>query len=914
MGVGVIVGVRVGVRVAVGSGVGVSVDGTGVLVGSGVGVSAEPLSTEHPVNTIVRIKKMVGSFIVPSSGLLELIIVCRRVSGKARETSPINCDLINSRALVLIKSLLGFVSNMRIIELIEGQELRYNISMRKFAGFTALPLFWLSLSFTAGVLVGSFWLPAVWLCWSLSGLGLLTALLIGLLPRLPERLTTNRKNIALAALILTALALGVLRYRGDQPDFTPADLAYYNQLGRVSVVGVVAQDPDARDTYTQVRLQVEQITLSPGGTPIPTAGLLLVYLPKSDWRYGDRLYVSGELLTPPEEEDFSYRAYLARWDIHSYMPYAFADRLESGQGTLLKTWIYAFKQSALELVYQYLPDPEASLAAGILLGVESGIPEKVKLAFQETGTTHIIAISGFNITIVAGMFAILFGRLLGPRRGAAAAVIGISVYTLLVGADPPVVRAAIMGGLSLFARQVGRRQHGLNSLAFTAAVMLAFNPLLFWDAGFQLSFAATLGLIIYAEPWTDVLQNLLGKRLPIQTSRKLSGPISEYFLLTLAAQLTTLPILLYHFQRISWVSLPANLLILPAQPAIMILGGIAVLLGVFFAPLGQLCAYLVWPFVAYTIRVVEWIASFDQVQTIGQVSVYFVLGYYLILFLLTFLDFSKIKSYLPNIKPIFVLITMLVLVFLVWQAGLTAPDGRLRINILEVGDGAAVLVQTPEGRYLLIGGGSSTIRLSDSLGRTLPLFHRQLDLLVVPSTEKYFVSALPEVVSRFPPRQVYWSGETDESRAAEDLYTFLSGKHTEIVPFIPGTQIDLSSGAQLVVFTCGEQGSVLELEWGDFQLLMPFYQDYSTFNLDQVSRQVGPPSVLLLSGAALEQISWSSWFSTFNPELIVVSKQSADSLTAGQWGPDFPVISTDRVGWVQLTTDGKSLWVQVEGH
>ena len=104
------------------------------------------------------------------------------------------------------------------------------------------------------------------------------------------------------------------------------------------------------------------------------------------------------------------------------------------------------------------------------------------------------------MTIVAGLFLLLFGRLLGPRRGAAAAALGILLYTLLVGTSPAVVRAALMAGLSLFARQIGRHQHGLNSLALVAAGMSAFNPQVLWDIGFQLSFSATLGLVLYAEP------------------------------------------------------------------------------------------------------------------------------------------------------------------------------------------------------------------------------------------------------------------------------------------------------------------------------------------------------------------------------------------------------------------------------
>jgi competence protein ComEC len=112
------------------------------------------------------------------------------------------------------------------------------------------------------------------------------------------------------------------------------------------------------------------------------------------------------------------------------------------------------------------------------------------------------------MTIVAGLFLLLFG----PRLGAAAAMLGIAVYTLLVGVAPAVVRAAIMAGVALLARQVGRRQHGLNSLALVAALMALFHPSVLWDIGFQLSFAATLGLVLYAEPLSQAFQRLIASR------------------------------------------------------------------------------------------------------------------------------------------------------------------------------------------------------------------------------------------------------------------------------------------------------------------------------------------------------------------------------------------------------------------
>jgi competence protein ComEC len=123
----------------------------------------------------------------------------------------------------------------------------------------------------------------------------------------------------------------------------------------------------------------------------------------------------------------------------------------------------------------------------------------------------------------------------------------VGLYTVFVGGDPAVFRAAILGGLALFAAQIGRRQAGLNSLGLAALVMMLLDPYVLWDVGFQLSFAATLGLVLYAEPLQLGFEKLALRRLSAEYVERMSGPVSEYFLMTLAAQVTTLPIIMYHF-------------------------------------------------------------------------------------------------------------------------------------------------------------------------------------------------------------------------------------------------------------------------------------------------------------------------------------------------------------------------------
>ncbi len=796
--------------------------------------------------------------------------------------------------------------------------IHYNFPMRALKGFSVLPLMAVSLSFMAGIGAASVIEKntSFWLWWAVGSLVLLA------IPRLLRRSRLALPNTGIYTLGVVYLCmafLGAARYQAVQPVFGPADLGWYNDSGEaVEVIGIAVLPADVRDTHVQVTLRAEQVALEDGPAQA-VDGRVLAYLSTgTDVHYGDRVRLWGQVQTPPADEDFSYKDYLARQGVFSYMPYAAGEVLDSGHGSPILRGLYAFKEKGLGLIYRALPDPEASLLAGIVLGVESGIPDDVDLAFKDTGTTHVIAISGFNITIVASLFAILFGRLLGERRGAAAALIAISVYTVLVGADAAVVRAAIMGGFSLFARQVGRRQHGLNSLAITGGLMAVFNPLVLWDVGFQLSFAATLGLILYAGPWEERLEGWLARRMPPALARKLTGPVSEYFLLTLAAQLTTLPLIVYHFGRLSLVSLPANVAILPAQPPVMILGGLAVLAGAAWFPLGQVLAYGVWPFLAYSIGAVEWFARWDAgVRTVGQVSLPQVFAFYAILLALT-LFWEPIMARLRNrVSPALALSALLVGAVLVWQGALQQPDGRLHLTMLNVGSGEALLIETPEGRFVLVGGGESASQLSAGLGRALPLFHRQLDVLVVAGTQAEQLEALPAVMPRFTPAQVWWAGDTQASRPARELYAWLAAEGIPVAEVAAGQQLELGKGALLSVVRSGEAGATLLLSWEGFRVVLPVGGAQGLLQ-DAEMRRLGVTSnAVLLAGSGDAEQNPADWLSASAPRLALLS---LDPLARGG-GPDpetlaalngVTILRTDRHGWVELVSDGEKMWVYTQ--
>ena len=472
-----------------------------------------------------------------------------------------------------------------------------------------MPFVWLTPAFLGGILLASVW-HGPWWAWLFILLLPITAQMG--LSRLPWEWTVflSRRHPAMKfapLLLIVALGVGGLRYTLAQPGDSPADLIWHNDRDKVRLTAVVTAPPDRREKVTLLYLQAETIAGAKSSDESqPVHGRLVVMLSRgAGWQYGDRLSLTGIPITPMQNAEFSYRDYLAHRGIYTSMTYPQVQLVERQAGRTPLFWLYWVRERAAEVIAKLYPVPEAPLLTGILLGDDSGLPEAVEAAFRSSGTSHIIAISGFNMGVLAGLVGFLFSRL--PRRGWATlgAIVTLTLYTLLVGANPAVVRALIMSSMALVAVQIGRSAGGLNSLLLAAGAMCLGNPGLLWDISFQLSCAATLGLILYAGPLQGAATRLLERKLAPERARKIAGPLGEYVLFTLAAQATTLPIIAFHFQRLSLGAFLANPLILPPQPLVMVLGGLSVIGGLIWLPLGQVLSWAAWPFLAYSVRIAE---------------------------------------------------------------------------------------------------------------------------------------------------------------------------------------------------------------------------------------------------------------------------------------------------------------------
>lgn len=406
-------------------------------------------------------------------------------------------------------------------------------------------------------------------------------------------------------------------------DFRQNDLApFYGQ--NVQVTAVITGEPDVRS---------DKIYLTLGQGVIGSQKLnskILATVPLfPQYQYGQKVEFQAKLQEPKDFPDFSYKNYLSRFGVNAVVYYP-KIKVTGFAGNKIKNLILLIKQKFVMSTDLILPEPQASFLGGLLLGTRRAIPQDILDKFSATGTSHMVAISGYNITIIANAMYWLFSGL-RKRLAFSLSVLGIIMFVIMTGATASVIRAGIMGGLVLLALNIGRVYAVGNALAFTAAVMLVFNPqILVFDTGFQLSFAALLGIIYFV----PVLEYYF-TRLP--------NWISRYLLPTLAAQIFTLPILLLNFGLLSVVAPLTNVLTLPLVPITMLFGFLAGLAGLVWTTLALPFAGMAWLFLTYILKIVDLTSRLPFASKTVHFSFFSLLIYYLVIALILFHYTWKLK-------------------------------------------------------------------------------------------------------------------------------------------------------------------------------------------------------------------------------------------------------------------------------
>ncbi len=610
---------------------------------------------------------------------------------------------------------------------------------------TAMPLAWLSTLFLAGiVLSGNFDFPAI--SWLVAGVLFLSGIFLEIWA---ARRFFNRARLMTwsplpVAVLLLSLCCGAALYQLNLPSWNSSDLAWYNGRFDVEVSGYIADIPLEADKSVSLIIEAHSIRLRGGKPVIPVQGRMMVRSAAGGgYYYGDRLRIRGNLVQPPGNETFSYREYLARKGVYSWLATPEISRSEGRDGSPVMQFVFDLRVKLEDNIRRMLPPDEAALLIGVLLGYDKGLPADARDAFRETGTSHILAVSGFNISILVALVAAFFRRLIPRLWSLLPVAVVILLFSLMVGGQASVVRAAVMGCAVQLGLALGRRTSGINALIFSAALMSLFNPFILWDIGFQLSFAATLGILLWGDKMTEAALRLSERLLPPSIAARFADWTAEFLLITLAAQVFTLPISAYHFQTFSWVGLLANPLILPVQQLLMMLGGLAALTSLLFFPLGQLLAWLAWPFCAYTLVCARLLAAAGQgIWQTGEVPVLFIVLFYAALLALSF----QWKQILPALKKSFWPASLLlgsVLVLLIWRAYFTSPDGRLHIIRLDYSAETVYYLITPGGNHILINGMSKPQQTASLIGGQIFPVQPRLDAVFLTGERDIYAKGLP---------------------------------------------------------------------------------------------------------------------------------------------------------------------------
>ncbi|MFL5586216.1 MAG: ComEC/Rec2 family competence protein [Ktedonobacteraceae bacterium] len=454
--------------------------------------------------------------------------------------------------------------------------------------------------------------------------------------------------------------------------------------------------------------------------------------------------------------------------------------------------------------------------------------------FNETGTAHLIAPSGFKVTVLAGL-VVAGTRWLHEKPGkqkipmlpaqkfranrrrwlaTALTISSIAAYTILNGAGPAALRAGMMGILLLLAPRLGRIYNIYTSLALTALLMSLFNPFVLWDAGFQLSFLGTLGIVLFTPHFQRLLHPI--ERLPC------GHLIAEMTAVTMAAQLATFPILAFDFNEIPFIAPIPNILTVPLLGIVIFIGILMCGTGMLFAPLAILFGWVAWPILWYMSHIVTWCAEIPGAYIpVSNLNSGLAWCYYaLLLFLGTIILYKwpAKKQALHGHATVLPLLSRrtwrilqlsaAVLVILATGATVLAarPGGQLTITFLNVApanqasQGEAILLSTADGKTALIDGGLDATSLGQELDSRLPAWQRSLDFVILTSPKSDHLDGLQDVVSRYQVGEVLDAGMLHPSTGYGLWRRTISERNLHYDQVRQGTTLFLGRQVELQVF------------------------------------------------------------------------------------------------------------------
>lgn len=626
-------------------------------------------------------------------------------------------------------------------------------------------------------------------------------------------------------LLMLCFLLGTWRYEITSPESDPQTISNFISNDVVNIRGTVVDEPRVEGRSRVLIVAGSDLSRDSGKTWHPVHGQLearlLGVLIEDPYgaNYGDSVQLRGRLQPPS--------AYSPR-NVFASMAFPRISVSDAAAGSFIIAGLYHFRILLATIIARALPQPEAALLIAIVLSLRTPALKPLLPAFNATGVAHLIAPSGFKVTLLAGLVMNTARRLSrkerpgewllpAQKRGGwqqwaitALTVTIIVLYTLLSGAVPAAIRAGIMGILLVLAPRLGRAYNVYAGLALAVLCMSGVDPLVLWDAGFLLSTLGTLGIVLLTPFFQRLLTPLA--RLPF------GHTVAEIVAVTLAAQVTTLPVFTLAFNQISFIAPITNILTVPLLEAFLVLGVCVCAVGLLFAPLAILGGWVVEPLLLYVKYIVTWCFTLPGAYiTMNSIPAGLAWGYYALLALVSYVvsrvwpahHAKKQLSPSTQVLPGHVWHRIQLGVALLFMAAtgvsvlLLQSGGQLSITFLAVGpagqspQGDAILIRTPDGKTLLIDGGRDAVSLSQALDSHLPSWQRSLDAVVLTSTLSDSLTGLQDVVNRYEIGEVIDGGMLHPSTGYALWRRVINERHLHYVRATQG--MNIAVGAQVVL-------------------------------------------------------------------------------------------------------------------
>ncbi|MBW4436308.1 MAG: ComEC/Rec2 family competence protein [Pleurocapsa minor GSE-CHR-MK-17-07R] len=772
-------------------------------------------------------------------------------------------------------------------------------------------LIYLSIGWCAGIIAASglTFLPVT--VWLAAGLAL--AVLACLMP----------SGWRLPVVIITAAALGGARLTASPVQSLLADRA---DRGGLSIEGVVTQPPRRSGSTLIVRASVQSVTQD--GQTVPASENIRIRASISaPVQVGDTIIATGQIISPYVFDRFSYADSLERQGIFALMTDASIQVTGENSAFSVQRGLYGFRDRLSDTIRRHLPEPAAGLLVSIVFGDDSTLSDGVREAFAVSGAAHVLAVSGFNMLVLASTVQALFSRL--PVRRELSALLALAVilaYTLMTGASPAILRAALMSALLIVGAALRRKSFLPASLCAAVIGITLLDPNALWDIGFQLSTLTTLALWQFSMPVERRLAGMATWLIPrrgatqstLLTVGRLAAP-------NLAASIAAVPLTALHFGAISLVSPIVSLLIVPLQPFIMMVGASATLIGLLWDGLAGLLLTACYVPIAFTIQIVRLGAAIPFAQITTDIAPT-ILGLALALWIGVTMVAAAVPEMTNRARAFFasrrlstgLIVCALILFGLGSDALGKRPDGLLHLWFLNMGGQNAVLMRTPDGANVLVDGGAMPANLLTALGERLPFHDRHLALALITRPAAASFGALGDVLSRYSVGSIVTNGQS----ALDSQFAALMAAHSgTIVSAQRGYRMTFSDGVHLDILSpAGTPGLdeaqtdhalVTTVQYGDIRFLLGgdasggLQEELTTCCADALAAHV------VQGSTSFGRINEAFWTAAEPGHIVLHNRVAAEASDVARsfatMLPDVGLYDT-FYGDIHFWTDGTQVW------